>query len=609
MTFLARILCSVLAAFAALPCAAQGVTQLASNESGGGVLVEQVLTQRTRPLYASIRTASGAFGPLRPIYPSHYYFGNQQLAVDDAGGAVAIWTRFHIDGSPPPRLLVASRSPGGRFGRPRLLARDVDYDPQLLAVNGRGDAIVVWRRFNRPSRYSFRPAGGGFSKPITIPGADRADAIALDDDGGAFLVWSSAADDVKAAYRPPGGSFGAPQPVDGPPKQVLSTKAIATDRDGDMLLVWREGDALKAIERASHSASFGPSVLVATALLKDDALEALTVAPSGQAAVAYGALPLKLASRDGGVWTAPQQLPVGKLTEGFRLAMNRRGDAALTWASLDRAVHGAYRPAGGAFGAKRKLAPPRPFAPGGTFVRPSLAIDGNGRATTTWEESDGQNVSVYARDFYARHASARVRIGRLPTYEREGPASNCRPSWGRVIRSSPQSTVLVSRQGDDKGAHYGCLLARGAPVALFEDYGLFPPIALAGPLVGYANDSCDPDVCDTFVSVTDLRDESDGVNRGAQAGPGHTSEVPALVLKPNGALAWVSCSTLNPAFGAIHSCTARSGKRKRVYAFDRRSTRPRLLDVSRHISPQSLSLHGSRLTWRRGGKIHAARLR
>ena len=610
MTLLARILCSVLAALAALPCVAQGRTELASNESGTGALIEQVLTQRSRPLYASIRQASGAFGPLRPIYPPHYYFENQQVAADDAGGAVALWTRFHIDGSPPPRLLVATRPPGGRFGRPQLLARDIDYDPPLLALNGRGDAIVVWRRFDRPARYSFRAAGGSFSKPVTIPAAGGAAEVALDYDGGAFLVWSRGTSDLKASYRPPGGSFGAPQTVPGPPAgSGLSRATTAVDRAGDLLLVWRDGDMLKASERTAHAESFGSPVVVASGLGANDAVEALTVSTTARAAVAYGTAPLKVVTREAGVWLAPQEFPVGASTEGFRLAMNHNGDAALTWASLDRAVHASYRPAGSAFGKQRKLAPPRPFAPGGAFVRPALAIDGSGRATATWEESDGQHVSVYARDFYARHLARRVRIGRLPTYEREGPPSECRPSWARVIKSSPRATILVSTRGDDKGYHYGCLLARGAPVALLDEDGLFPPIAFAGPLVGYAIDSCDPDDCYTLVSVTDLRDDSDGVNRGADAGPSSSSEVPAVVLKSNGAVAWVSCSTLNPSYGAIHSCTARSGKRKRVYAFDRRGARPRLLDVSRRIDPASLTLRGSRLTWRRNGKLQAARLR
>jgi hypothetical protein len=170
--------------------------------------------------------------------------------------------------------------------------------------------------------------------------------------------------------------------------------------------------------------------------------------------------------------------------------------------------------------------------------------------------------------------------------------------------------VFVATRGDDAGYHFGCLLARGAPVALDSVEGNpFPPIALAGPLVGYASDSCDPDECDTFIFVTDLRDEIDGVRRIAAAGPGRTSEVPSLVLKPDGAVAWVSCSAYSPTYGAIDSCTARRRTKKRVYALDRRRFRPRLLDVSRQISPESLTLQGSRLTWRRGGKIHTARLR
>jgi hypothetical protein len=610
MAFLVRILCSALAALAALPCVAQGRTQLASNETGAGALIEQVLTQRTRSLYASLRTPSGAFGPLRPISAPYYYFADQQVAVDDAGGAVAIWSRIHSGGTPDPRVLAASRRPGGRFGRPRLLARDADYEPPLLAVNARGDAIVVWRRFERPSQYSFRPAGGGFSRPITIPGATGADAIALDDDGGAFLVWSSPKEDVEAAYRAPGGSFGAPQPVVGPPPGQVSRPGIATDREGDMLLVWHEGDALRGAERHAHAASFEAPFVVATGLNANDAVIASAVAPSGQAAVAYGRMPLKLTTQQAGIWTLPQQLPVGLQTEGFRLAMNRRGDAALTWASDDRAVHATYRPAGAAFGAQRKLSRPRPFAPGGYFVSPGLAIDGAGRATVTWEESDGRHVSVYARDFQARHARARVRVGRLPTFRREGPASDCRPSWGRVIRSSRQATVFVGTRGEENGRHYACLLARGAQISLYDDDGLFPPIALAGPLVGYAEDICDPDECETIVSVTDLRDDEEGVDRGAPAGPGGTSEVPALVLKGNGALAWVSCAAPSgPTFGTIGDCVLGSRTKKRVYAFDRRSFRPRLLDVSRRISPETLTLQGSRLTWRRNGKLQAARLR
>ena len=607
----ARILCSLLATLAALPSAAADAhTQLATSETGGGALLEQILTQRTRPLFASIRAPNGVFGPLRPIYPARYYFENQRVAVDDAGGAVAIWTRLDGDGSPPPRVLVATRRPGERFGPPRILGRDVDYDAPLLAVNPRGDAIVVWRRFERAARYSFRPAGGSFSAPITIPAAERADAIALDHDGGAFLVWATSKGNVDAAYRPPGGSFGAPQPVDGPPpEQGLNNTAVAIDRDGDMLLVWPEAGALQGAERRARGASFGTPVVVATGLRERDEVDALAVQPGGQGAVAYGTSPLKLAIRQAGIWTAPQALPVGDLTEGFRLAMNRHGDAALTWASLDRAVHAAYRPAGSAFGRQRKLAAPRPFAPGGDFVRPGLAINGTGRATATWEESDGRHVAVYARDFFAGHARARVRVGRFSSYQREGPPSDCRPSWGRVIRSARQSTVLVSKRGDDKGFHYACLLARGAAVSLFDEEGLFPPIPLAGPFVGYASDSCGPDDCETLVTVTDLRDEGDGVNRGATAGPGGTSEVPAIVLKANGAVAWVSCSSPGPEFGRIYSCASWSRTKKRVYAFDRRSVRPRRVAVSRRIAPKSLELRGSRLTWRDGRKLRSTRLR
>src|SRR4051812_42695349 len=487
MTFYARTLCSVLVALAALPCVAQAHTQLGGNEGGAGALLEQVLNQRTRPLYASIRRPNGAFGPLRPISPAYYNFYNQQVGVDDAGGAVAVWSQFDqwAPSGPPPRVFAAVRPPGGRFGPQQLLARGVDYDAPLLATNRRGDAVVAWARFDHPSQYSFRPAAGSFSKPISIPAADGADAIALDDDGGAFFVWSSK-DGGKAAYRPPGGSFGAPQSVVGPPPgQALSRAGIATDRDGDMLLVWREGDALKGIERPARGTSFGPPFVVATGLRKDDGLLALTIAPSERAAVAYGPSPVRIVAREAGAWSAPQELALGKLTNGFRIAMNAPGDAALSWASQDRAVHASYRRAGGAFGPKRNLSQPRPFPsfPGESFGRPGLALDATGRATVTWEESDGAHVSVYARDFFAARTRKRVRIGRLRSFRREGPASACRPSGGGLIKSTRTATVLVVKRGEDAGAHYACLLARGALFSIDSvEKALFPPIALAGPL-------------------------------------------------------------------------------------------------------------------------------
>src|SRR5436305_7996623 len=127
-----KLFSSVLVLLAVLPCAAQAGTLVTSNDGGAGVLLEQVLTQRTRPLFAAVRSPGGTFGPLRELTPPTY-FDDQQVALDDTGGAVAVWTQFDALGFPG-RILVATRKPGMRFGRPGALYRGRFVEPPLLAL-------------------------------------------------------------------------------------------------------------------------------------------------------------------------------------------------------------------------------------------------------------------------------------------------------------------------------------------------------------------------------------------------------------------------------------------------------------------------------------------
>lgn len=69
-----RILSIVLVALAVVvPGEASGRVLADSNEAGDAVVLEQVLTQRTRSLLAASRTAKGPFGPgarhLPPVVP------------------------------------------------------------------------------------------------------------------------------------------------------------------------------------------------------------------------------------------------------------------------------------------------------------------------------------------------------------------------------------------------------------------------------------------------------------------------------------------------------------------------------------------------------------
>jgi hypothetical protein len=610
----ARIVCCALTALVVTPPIAQGYTQLAGNDGGDQVLIEQVLGQETRSLLASVRAPGGAFAPLQPISAPYHFLG-QVAGVDDAGGAAVLWRRERGAGTEAGDVLVASRAPGGRFRRARQLSHGGRAQGAGLTVNGRGDAIAFWALSRGASRFSFRPAGGSFGRPQALPGKGGTVAIVLDEDGGLFAVWSkpdaaTKTQPVHSAYRPPGGAFGEPADVAGPPpERGLSDATIVANRAGNTLIAWKEGRAIKAIERAARGTSFSAPVTIADRLTKYQRIYALELGSGGTALLAIGPSPLTIRVRTGGAWSGPETFTAAKTLDGVNFSIDSRGDVAAVWADIDRSVKAVYRPPGGSFGPALQLGAPRPLAPGGDFVRPDVAIGGGGRATASWEQSNGAFVTVEARDFDGSGVKRRVRVGRLPSFRREGPPTACRPPWARVVRHSRRSTLLVARHGAYRGLHFACLLERGAVVELNEYEGFYPPVRLAGQLVGYATDACDPDYCNTVVEVTDLRDEEYGANRETNAGPMADSEVAAMRLRPNGSVAWVSCSSPFPAYGHVNRCTGATRVKKRIFAWDTRSERPRLADVSRRIDPASLALHGSRLTWRHGGKTRSTRLR
>jgi hypothetical protein len=587
---------------------AQATVTITGNYGDDAIVLFQVLDQSNRRLLASTRTGGGAFGPLRAVTPPGFSSA-QLVGVDDAGGAVAVWNGAHP--STTGTIVAAVKPPGGRFGPPDRLSEGTGADEPRLAVNGRGDAIALWARYPRALRYSFRPAGGEFSPAADVPGA-REDgiAVALDADGGALVLWARRGA-LRSSYRPPGGSFGAPVAVTGPAReQVVSGTALtAAGRSGDMLLAWQDGGSIEALERRAGSATFEDQpATVADGVPDGTPIRSLVAGPDGRAALAYGTAPVSAVVRGTDRrWSVPEPIPAAASLGALQLALNARGEVAAAWAEPGRAKVAAYRPAGGVFGAPLTLAGRRPlFSPGPIDDRVSLWMDEAGRATATFEISDGERTSAYAREFTEQGARPRALLGRKRTYIREAPRSACIPRRGRVLRRTRRSVIAEDRLHRP----YGCLFARGARVGLSSDTGIEPGVALAGPLVGYAYDSCDIESCETSVVVADLRDESNGLNRSVAANARGTGHVPALRMRANGAIAWVTCpSNREPTFIGVGQCRRGTSKRKEVYAWNAHDRRPRRLEVSSRIDPGSLRLRGSRLTWRNGRQLRTARLR
>ncbi len=187
-----------------------------------------------------------------------------------AGGAVAAWYSEDAE-----EIRVAQRPVGAqRFERVAAVSggrSDYSYGQPLVAVNDRGDAIVVYLAAvagGQELRALYRPAGGAFGAPETIgetaPWSSMYPrGVALSPDGTAVvgLVRDRRA---QVAVRPPAGPFGEPEQLGGTvPEHSWQAPQVGIDAAGDVVAVWLEGagpntaGAVRIAFRRVGQATFG----------------------------------------------------------------------------------------------------------------------------------------------------------------------------------------------------------------------------------------------------------------------------------------------------------------------------------------------------------------
>jgi hypothetical protein len=205
-------------------------------------------------------------------------------------------------------------------------------------------------------------AAAGWSSPGTIGAADEADA-AMSTAGGAVLVWSDKGA-IRVALRPPRGAFGTPATLS--PTGGTSPR-VALDGSGRGVITWVQHGSL-ALARVTPA---GVSPVVAPAAPVRTAPDAAVFA-DGSALIAwddYGEHQIKAAllPADGSFGPVTDlsraTAEPGEQARSPRVAVGLRGDATVTWVSLQIAANlwlyrarAAIRPPGGPFGAPELFA-------------------------------------------------------------------------------------------------------------------------------------------------------------------------------------------------------------------------------------------------------------
>ena len=391
-----------------------------------------------------------------------------QVAVDGAGGAVAVWARS--DGSHT-IIQATSRPPGGGWAPPvNLSAVGREAIEPEIAVDPAGHAVAVWSRKSDGVHFLIQgasmTAGGGWSSPLDISDTEKTATepeVAIDSAGRAIAVWSrfDGSDDIiQSSALAPGVGSAWSEPVDlSAAGEDASEPQLAIDPGGDTVAVWKRLEGTDMIAQAASRPAAGawgsarnlseaggdadgPQVAVdlggsAVAVWSrtvggmgtvesaqmtsegqwgqaveitgagEDATEPQVATAAGRAIALWtlgGAGPYtSIQSSEmaaGGPWRPAENLTQPGLTQtvvSSQVALDPNGNAAAAWArsaASPTVIEGRIKPAGGAWTGIDELS-----ELGSSAGEPQVALGATGDGASVWSRDNGANTIVQAAGF------------------------------------------------------------------------------------------------------------------------------------------------------------------------------------------------------------------
>jgi PKD domain len=317
------------------------------------------------------------------------------LAVDAVGGALITGTEEEGLGW---RVVAYERPAGSSEWSGPISVSAPAYDTGFpsVAANESGQAMVAWKGEDHygdlsVTRAAFRRSDGTWEAPQNLGyGSDDFPAVAIDARGDAVVVWTRG-NTVYAESRPAGGAWG--------PAVVLSQgyasgASVVMNRRGDAFVVWASEvagsyEAVSSFRRAGSSSWMPPSRIplsdsVAVGVLSVALDESANVTVVGQRT--SGEVEVVTRAADAADWSAPVVLGnTGgsyPACAGPLIALDEAGDALVVWGGPQ--LHSARRKAGSTSWANPVVAANVPACTG------SLAVDPNGDAAATLSHGDRQ---------------------------------------------------------------------------------------------------------------------------------------------------------------------------------------------------------------------------
>ena len=296
---------------------------------------------------------SGAFDP--------------DVSIDPAGNAIAVWTQS--DGE---WINVWSNrfSPAAGWGTPETIATDDDRIPESprVALDTSGNAVVVWhQRSSDPAlrgvwsnRYAPTMGWSAAVRIDSMPGnSGLFPKLAMDPSGNAIAVWAQGG--IWANRFTPSNGWGDPEPLATPDEDDDNTPIdpqVGVDRHGNAIVAWR---------------------LISLSSNPEPVLASRFTASVG--------------------WAPPVQIDAGddRTTRQHTLGVDPDGRAIAVWVVRASIWANRFTPAEGwgtpeSIGSVQSKFPVSPEFP-------RIVLDSTGRATVTWQQSDGLAENIWAARF------------------------------------------------------------------------------------------------------------------------------------------------------------------------------------------------------------------
>jgi hypothetical protein len=333
-------------------------------------------------------------GELKPdtISPAHFSGSVPRIDSDGSGNVIAVWRELNDDEA---AIRAAFRPRGGSFGESvRISVPAAAAESPDVAMDTLGNAVAVWQQSTngRDSvvEAAIRPADGDWSAPeaLSDPGEPAFNADVEIAYGNATAVWVARTNwqpVIRTSSRTMTDPWSPSKTISGPVGPTF-TPTVALDDHGGAVAAWLWADGANRLVQSALRSADGtwsqPDQLSGPG--RDATPPVVAMDGAGNALVGW--------IRGNGVWTAAQTAarPAGGVfgpprnlsrrgrnAGSIELAMNRRGDAMVSWL-LGNGLVTAFRPAGEESW-KRAAVTGYWYA-----LRAKIALDEAGNATAVW---------------------------------------------------------------------------------------------------------------------------------------------------------------------------------------------------------------------------------